>query len=283
MIEWLKARELYREISRERMNTLGTDLPDYSLWSQDFKPDEMANLLKLLCENFEKDLGIWWNKIRNLKKEVRTPGNEAETWDSSPHSLGPVHLEQDSSSIWGCHTPTPINASTGCLWNQPLWIFSWHFFDLKEYRQQNIIAYLCLYLLFYYLFIIYYSPWTWTMFQNHSQKALGTSCCFWGEGQGFLMLFLSKTVAMLIKLVLFSKTCNRTFFVTCLISHWASKRWTPLARDLTFLEHWVLSEYSYFTAFAVHYDKIRNHLLEEATNSAKIHSLARKYQHLRIN
>ena len=45
----------------------------------------------------------------------------------------------------------------------------------------------------------------------------------------------------------------------------------------------MLSEYSYFTPFAVHYDKIRNHLLEEATNSAKIHSLARKYEHLRIN
>ena len=150
MLERLKARELYREISSERMNTLGTDLPDYSLWSQDFKPDEMANLLKLLCENFEKDLGIWWNKIRNLKKEGRTPGNEAEKWDSSPHSLGPVHLDikQDSSSIWGWQTPTPINASTGCLWNQPLWIFSWHFFDLMEYRQQNIIVYLCLYLLF---------------------------------------------------------------------------------------------------------------------------------------
>ena len=38
----MKARELYREIARERMNTLGTDLPDYSLWSKDFKPDEMA-------------------------------------------------------------------------------------------------------------------------------------------------------------------------------------------------------------------------------------------------
>ena len=74
-----KARELYREIARKRMNTLGTDLPDYRLWSQDFKPDEMANLLKLLCENFEKDLDIWWNKICNLKKAVRTPGNEAET------------------------------------------------------------------------------------------------------------------------------------------------------------------------------------------------------------
>ena len=77
----MKARELYREIARERMNTVGTDLPwpDYSLWSQDFKPDEMANLLKSLCENFKKDLGIWWNKIRSLKKEVKTPGNEAET------------------------------------------------------------------------------------------------------------------------------------------------------------------------------------------------------------
>ena len=66
-----KARELYREIARKRMNTLCTDLPDYSLWSQDFKPDEMANLLKLLCENFEKDLEIWWNQIRNLKKRSK--------------------------------------------------------------------------------------------------------------------------------------------------------------------------------------------------------------------
>ena len=143
--------------------------------------------------------------------------------------------------------------------------------------------------LLYICVFIYYSrtdrrtPWTWTMFQNHSQKALGTSCFLGGEGQWVLMFLLSKTVATLIKLVLFSKTCNRTFFVTCLISHWASKRWTPLARDLPFLVHWVLSEYSYFTPFAVHYDKIRNHLRGKETNSAKIHSLARKYQHLRIN
>ena len=27
-----------------------------------------------------------------------------------------------------------------------------------------------------------------------------------------------------------------------------------------------------FTSFAVHYEKMRNHLLETATNSAKIHS-----------
>ena len=37
------------------------------------------------------------------------------------------------------------------------------------------------------------------------------------------------------------------------------------------------------TPFAVHYQKINNHLRETATNSAKIHSLARKYEHLRIN
>ena len=37
------------------------------------------------------------------------------------------------------------------------------------------------------------------------------------------------------------------------------------------------------TPFAVHYEEIRNHLRKTATNSAKIHSLARKSEHLRIN
>ena len=37
------------------------------------------------------------------------------------------------------------------------------------------------------------------------------------------------------------------------------------------------------TPFAVHYQKINNHLNETATNSAKIHSLAGKYEHLRID
>ena len=37
------------------------------------------------------------------------------------------------------------------------------------------------------------------------------------------------------------------------------------------------------TPFGVHYKKICNHLCETATNSAKIHSLARKYKHLCIN
>ena len=37
------------------------------------------------------------------------------------------------------------------------------------------------------------------------------------------------------------------------------------------------------TSFAVHYEKISNHLRETATNCAKIHSFARKNEHLRIN
>ena len=73
-----KARGLFQEIARERMNTLD-NLPDYSLWSGDFIPDEMANLLKLLCENFKKDLEILWNKICNLKEEAKTARNIAET------------------------------------------------------------------------------------------------------------------------------------------------------------------------------------------------------------
>ena len=38
-----------------------------------------------------------------------------------------------------------------------------------------------------------------------------------------------------------------------------------------------------YTPFAVHYAEIRNHLRKTATNSAKIHSLARKREHLCIN
>ena len=39
----------------------------------------------------------------------------------------------------------------------------------------------------------------------------------------------------------------------------------------------------YTTSLAVHYEKISNHLRETATSSAKIHSLAQKSEHLRIN
>ena len=39
----------------------------------------------------------------------------------------------------------------------------------------------------------------------------------------------------------------------------------------------------HFTPFAVHNEKICHHLHETATNSAKIHSLAQKKEHLCIN
>ena len=53
------------------------------------------------------------------------------------------------------------------------------------------------------------------------------------------------------------------------------------SRERSSFVHWVLSEYSYFTPFAVHYDKIRNHLLEKATNSAKtfISAKIRTFEH----
>lgn len=40
------ARNLFEEISRNRMSVLD-NLPDYCLWSRDFKFDEVANLLKV--------------------------------------------------------------------------------------------------------------------------------------------------------------------------------------------------------------------------------------------
>ena len=49
------------------MNDLKT-LPDYCLWSRDFKHDEVANLLKLLCKNVEKDIEIIMrDKVKTVK------------------------------------------------------------------------------------------------------------------------------------------------------------------------------------------------------------------------
>ncbi|CAH3178004.1 unnamed protein product, partial [Porites evermanni] len=56
------AREIFEKNARKTMNDLGNIL-DYSLWSRDFKCDEVASLLKLLHENFEKDIELMRNKI----------------------------------------------------------------------------------------------------------------------------------------------------------------------------------------------------------------------------
>lgn len=60
------------------MKDLKTFLPDYSLWSRDFKYDEVADLLKLLRKNFEKDLEILRNKLKN-ETVSRKPGTGVET------------------------------------------------------------------------------------------------------------------------------------------------------------------------------------------------------------
>ena len=72
------SRHLFEEIARNRMNDLKTFLPDYSLWSRDFKHDEVADLLKLLRKNFEKDLEILRNKLKT-EKVSRKPGTGVET------------------------------------------------------------------------------------------------------------------------------------------------------------------------------------------------------------
>ena len=67
------AREIFDENGLERM-TDDLDLADYSLWSRNFKYNEVVNLIKILCENFEKDIEIMRNKITALK-ESREAGN----------------------------------------------------------------------------------------------------------------------------------------------------------------------------------------------------------------
>ena len=65
------AREIFEENARKTMNDLGNIL-DYSLWSRDSKYDEVASLLKLLRENFEKDIELMRNKIKALKESRKT-------------------------------------------------------------------------------------------------------------------------------------------------------------------------------------------------------------------
>ena len=71
------AKDIFEENGRKIMNDLD-NLLDYSLWSQDFTPDEVTNMLKFLCENFEKDLEILRKKLKT-EKESRKPGTGLQT------------------------------------------------------------------------------------------------------------------------------------------------------------------------------------------------------------
>ena len=57
------ARMLLKGIASERMKGL-EHLPDYSLWSEEFKLDEMTKLLRFLCENFKKDIEILLSELK---------------------------------------------------------------------------------------------------------------------------------------------------------------------------------------------------------------------------
>ena len=57
---------------------------------------------------------------------------------------------------------------------------------------------------------------------------------------------------------------------------WFSKLKRYFTKKIFYHKRFVFVKYLF-------YEKIRNHLRETATNSAKIHSLARKYEHLHIN
>ena len=58
----------------------------------------------------------------------------------------------------------------------------------------------------------------------------------------------------------------------------------PHSKQFVSLSNRPFARWRHFTTpFAVHYQKIRNHLRKTATNSAKLHWLARKSEHLRIN
>ena len=69
------ARDIFEENGLKRM-TDDLDLPDYSPWSRDFKYDEVASLLKLLRENFEKDIELMRNEIKALKESRKTDNGE---------------------------------------------------------------------------------------------------------------------------------------------------------------------------------------------------------------
>ena len=86
---------------------------------------------------------------------------------------------------------------------------------------------------------------------------------------GYVHVWLCMTVFMVMY-------CFVAFCMLCFAMY--DYVWQCLA-----LYSWCMPLYNYFTPFAVHYEKMRHHLRETGTNSAKIHSLARKYEHLPIN
>ena len=60
-----RALDLFKEVAVTRMNSLGDNLPNYNIWTKEFKPGdkEIANFVKFLTDIFRKDLQILLSKL----------------------------------------------------------------------------------------------------------------------------------------------------------------------------------------------------------------------------
>ena len=60
-----RALDLFKEVAVTRMNSLGDNLPNYNIWTKEFKPGdkEIANFVKFLSDIFREDLQILQSKL----------------------------------------------------------------------------------------------------------------------------------------------------------------------------------------------------------------------------
>ena len=62
---FIRALDLFKEVAVTRMNSLEDNLPNYNIWTKEFKPGdkEIANFVKFLTDIFRKDLQILLSKL----------------------------------------------------------------------------------------------------------------------------------------------------------------------------------------------------------------------------
>ena len=62
---YTRALDLFKEVAVTRMNSLGDNLPNYNIWTKEFKPGdkEIANFEKFLSDIFREDLQILQSKL----------------------------------------------------------------------------------------------------------------------------------------------------------------------------------------------------------------------------
>ena len=133
-------------------------------------------------------------------------------WVLSIQTLNRTHLQPEAGRL-----QPPLMRQRGVFETSPCEYFH-DISSISKSIDNRTLLYIC-------VFIYYSRTDRHTLIMNNVSTSFpespGDELFFLGggRGQGVFLFFLSKTVAMLIKLVLLSKTCNRTFFVTWLISH----------------------------------------------------------------